>query len=130
MLEINNIYKGDCIELLKECPKGRLLLTDIPYGGVSRTDCHLRNLDKGAADVVTFELPVFLDAIYGLADVIIVWCWITQVSEIFNYFNNKGTGTVRQLIWAKSNPSPLNGKYVYLSGTENAIWFKKKELAR
>ena len=29
------------------------------------------------------------------------------------------------MIWAKSNPSPMNGEYIYLSGTENAVWFKK-----
>lgn len=35
-------------------------------------------------------------------------------------------GTTRQLIWRKTNPSPMNGEYIYLSGIENAIWFKKK----
>ena len=30
------------------------------------------------------------------------------------------------MVWCKSNPSPMNGEYVYLSGTENAVWFKKK----
>ena len=25
-----------------------------------------------------------------------------------------------------SNPSPLNGQYIYLSGVENAVWFKKR----
>lgn len=33
---------------------------------------------------------------------------------------------MRQLTWTKSNPSPMNGNYIYLSGTENAIWFKKR----
>lgn len=30
------------------------------------------------------------------------------------------------MVWQKSNPSPMNGKHVYLSGVEFAIWFKKK----
>lgn len=30
------------------------------------------------------------------------------------------------MIWEKSNPSPMNGKYIYLSGIENAVWFRKK----
>ena len=38
----------------------------------------------------------------------------------------KKKGTVRQIIWAKTNPSPMNGEYIYLSSTENAVWFKKK----
>lgn len=33
---------------------------------------------------------------------------------------------MRVLVWQKSNPSPMNGKLVYLSGVEFAIWFKKK----
>ena len=37
----------------------------------------------------------------------------------------KKKGTVRQLVWCKSNPSPMNGEYIYLSGVENAVWFKK-----
>ena len=54
---------------------------------------------------------------------------MNQISPIFNYFDNlakKGKGTVRQLVWKKTNPSPMNGEYIYLSGLENAIWFKKK----
>ena len=52
-----------------------------------------------------------------------------QVSPIYNFFKNKrleGKGTLRQLIWSKTNPSPMNGEYVYLSSVENCIWFKKK----
>lgn len=30
------------------------------------------------------------------------------------------------MIWEKTNPSPMNGEYIYLSGIENAIWFKKR----
>lgn len=37
-----------------------------------------------------------------------------------------GGGTVRPIVWQKSNPSPMNGEYVYLSGVEFAVWFKKK----
>ena len=33
---------------------------------------------------------------------------------------------MRQLVWTKSNPSPMNGDYVYLSAIENAVWFRKK----
>ena len=30
------------------------------------------------------------------------------------------------LVWEKSNPSPMNGQYVYLSGVELAVWFKPR----
>lgn len=48
-----------------------------------------------------------------------------QFSHIYEFFNQKNEGTVRQLVWCKTNPSVMNGKYVYLSSTENAVWFKK-----
>lgn len=41
-------------------------------------------------------------------------------------YQKKGKGTVRQLIWKKTNPSPMNGQHIYLSGIENAVWFKKR----
>lgn len=69
------------------------------------------------------------DAIYEKADIFIIFCGQNQLSEIFNYFNDKQKdkkGTVRQLFWCKTNPSPMNGEYLYLSGIENAVWFKKK----
>lgn len=118
---------SNCLEL--EIPKCRLLLTDIPYEEVNRNDNGLRNLDKGKADKKTFEIHDFLEHIYESFDICIIFCGQNQLSEIFNYFNEKQKkklGTVRQLVWCKSNPSPMNGEYIYLSGTENAVWFKKR----
>lgn len=107
-----------------------LTITDIPYDSVNRSSNGLRNLDKGNADILTFDLHKFLDEIYRVTNgTIIIFCGMNQVSEIFNYFDEyakKGKGTVRQLIWKKTNPSPMNGDYIYLSGLENAVWFKKK----
>jgi len=121
------IINDNCMDI--QIPKCRLLLTDIPYEEVNRKDNGLRNLDKKNADIKTFEIQNFLDHIYESADIFIIFCGNEQYSEIYNYFNNKHKkkqGTVRQIIWAKSNPSPMNGEYIYLSGTENAVWFKKK----
>lgn len=72
----------------------------------------------------------FLQYVYDITKgTIIIFCGQNQISEIFNFFDEyakKGKGTVRQLVWKKTNPSPMNGDYIYLSGCENAIWFKKK----
>ena len=107
-----------------------LTLTDIPYGVVSRDDNGLRNLDKENADIMTFELKDFLLEAYRVTSgTIIIFCSKEQISEIYEFFNDKQKkklGTVRQLIWEKTNPSPMNGQYIYLSGIENAVWFKKK----
>ena len=104
-----------------------LTLTDIPYGEVNRASSGLRNFDKGDADIVTFELEPFIEEIYRITKgTIIVFCGQEQFSFIRNWFTNKDKTTVRQLVWKKSNPSPVNGQYSYLSGLENAVWCKKK----
>lgn len=107
-----------------------LTLTDIPYGSVNRKDNGLRNLNKGNADIETFNLQEFLKEVDRVtAGTIIIFCGVNQVSEIYDYFaekQEKKQGTVRQLIWTKTNPSPMNGDYIYLSAIENAVWFRKK----
>lgn len=126
------LLQGDCLKLMQDIPDKSidLVLTDIPYNEVNRKDNGLRKLDKENADILTFDLLIFLEQLYDKAkSTIIIFCGREQVSIIHSFFNNKqkkGMGTVRQLIWEKSNPSPMNGQHVYLSGIENAIWFKKR----
>lgn len=107
-----------------------LTLTDIPYGEVNRDSNGLRTLDKEEADTMTFDLQDFLPEVYRVTKgTIIIFCGKEQLSEIHKFFSDKqkkNKGTVRQLIWKKTNPSPMNGDYIYLSGIENAIWFKKR----
>jgi len=126
-----DLILGNCLE--EKIPKCRLLLTDIPYERVNRDNNGLRNLNKGKADEGTFEINDFLNHIYDSFDICIIFCGNEQYSKIYEYFSNKQQkrlGTVRQIIWAKSNPSPMNGEYIYLNGTENAVWFKKKSTGR
>ena len=126
------LLQGDCMELMNNIPNESidLVLTDIPYNVVNREDNGLRKLDKENADILTFDLIDFLEQLYDKTkSTIIIFCGKEQVSIIHSFFNNKqkkGKGTVRQLIWEKSNPSPMNGQHIYLSGVENAIWFKKR----
>ena len=130
---MNKIINKDCIWYMEAGITDNsvdLTLTDIPYGAVNRASNGLRNLDKGDADIMTFELQEFLSEVYRVTKgTCIIFCGQGQVSEIFNFFfekQKKQKGTVRQLIWHKSNPSPMNGQHIYLSGIENAIWFKKR----
>ena len=127
-MEYDYIERGDCLKLMKFLPDNsvNLTLTDIPYDGVNRASNGLRVLDKSKADIITFNLNEFLEEVYRVTKgTIIIFCGQNQLSEIFDYFKIKD-GTVRQLIWKKTNPSPMNGQYIYLSGIENAIWFKKR----
>lgn len=129
---INELVCDDCMSYMPKIQTGgvNLTITDIPYGEVNRNSNGLRNLDKKAADILTFNLSDFLDEIYRITSgTIIIFCGKGQFSSIYNYFAEKqesNKGTVRQIVWEKSNPSPMNGQYIYLSGTENAVWFKKR----
>lgn len=107
-----------------------MTLTDIPYGEVNRDSNGLRTLNKENADVMTFDLEEFLKETFRVTSgTIIIFCGKEQLSQIHKFFSEKQKkhqGTVRQLIWEKLNPSPMNGQYIYLSGIENAVWFKKR----
>ena len=131
-MDKNIIYNQDCIDYMKSQIDNcfDVTLTDIPYGEVNRDSNGLRELSKSNADILTFDLQTFLQEVYRLTKgTIIIFCGKEQVSTIHKFFSEKQKkhlGTVRQLIWEKSNPSPMNGQYIYLSGIENAIWFKKR----
>lgn len=119
---------GDCLELMKDIPDNSVdfVFTDIPYGEVNRKSNGLRNLDKGKADEETFCLREFLPKVYRIVkNSVCIFCGREQFSEIYSFFCKK-EGTVRPIVWEKSNPSPMNGQNVYLSGVEFAVWFKKK----
>ena len=127
----NKVLNEDCISFMKTMSNNSvdLTLTDIPYDVVNRVSNGLRSLDKKEADIMTFDLQDFLKEVFRVSgNSIIIFCSKEQLSEIYAFFAEKQSqkkGTVRQLIWQKSNPSPMNGQYVYLSGVENAVWFKK-----
>ena len=131
--ESGMIFNADCMEVMSSIKQGGVFdvtLTDIPYDMVNRADNGLRNLDKSHADILTFNLGNFLNEIYRLTKgTIIIFCGNEQYSTIYDYFSTKSAqkeGTTRQIIWHKTNPSPMNGQYIYLSATENAVWFKKR----
>lgn len=103
-----------------------LLLTDIPYDGVNRKSNGLRNLDKRDADVITFDLDIFLnDVVRIVRGSGYIFCGWGQISNITNMLSNAGL-SVRLCVWKKTNPSPMNGQHIWLSGAEFAVYFKKK----
>lgn len=121
------LLNADCMNI--KLPKCRLLLTDIPYDTINRSDNGLRNLNKGNADIATFEINDFLNHIYDAFDICIIFCSREQLGEISHFFNKKN-GITRQIVWCKTNPSPMNGEYTYLSSIENAIFYKKKNTGK
>ena len=118
------IYHGDCREVLPTLPEVDLVLTDIPYGEVNRESGGLRSLDKGAADIITVpteHLPPLLRA-----PSVYVFCGTEQVSDLRKGFVFFGM-TIRLCIWEKTNPSPMNGQYLWLSSLEACVFARTKK---
>ena len=126
ILEKNSVIQGDCLEVMKDIPDKSidLLLTDIPYNGVNRKSNGLRNLDKGKADILNISLgdlmKEFIRVVKGSG---YIFCGWSQISEIVDILKDKGI-SVRLCCWRKTNPSPMNGKVIWLSGAEYCVYFK------
>lgn len=128
MLQINQLYNICCMEGFKQIDDKsiNLLLTDIPFSEVNRKSNGLRNLDKGAADILTFDLNFFLEECNRVCKgSIYIFCGTEQVSMIRAKLVKLGLST-RHCIYEKTNPSPMNGQRIWLSSIENCIFAKNK----
>lgn len=127
---INQIYNEDCLETMKRMPDKSidLVLTDIPY-----EECDIDNnglwtkawdtMEK--ADKGTFDLDIFIGELDRICKgSFYIFCGMEQISQIRKYFRVKGH-TTRLIVWEKTNPTPFNAKFVYLSGIETCVWIKK-----
>jgi len=128
---INKIYNEDCLITMSKMADNSvdLILTDIPYeecdvnnNGIWDKNTNMNDMHK--ADKNTFNLQVFLKEIDRICKgSFYIFCGTEQVSQIRAYFNIKNT--TRLIIWEKTNPMPINGQYVFLSGIETCVWAKK-----
>ena len=125
---LNKIILGDCIDVMRGMPDKSvdLFLTDIPFDGVNRKSNGLRELDKGKADIITFDLTEFMiqaDRITnGSGYIFCGWGQISLISD----FLTKNNLSVRLGFWKKTNPSPMNGEHIFLSGIEPFVYWKNK----
>lgn len=127
-MRLNYIDNCDCMERLRSLPSDSVhaVITDIPYGVVNRASNGLRDLDRGAADIVTFDLQQLLAELIRIASgSIYIFCGTEQVSEIRGTLAAAKLST-RLCIWEKTNPSPVNGQHIWLSGIECCVYGKKK----
>lgn len=124
---MNKVLHGDCLELMKEIPDGSIdmILCDLPYGEVNRKSSGLRILDKGIADVCSIDLDK-LCIEYGRVckGTVYLFCGIEQISFLTSKLKQLGFST-RLGQWEKSNPSPMNGTKVWLSGSEFCVIGRK-----
>ena len=134
------LYQGDCLpvmqQLINNGVKVDCVLTDIPYDGVNASGeerakygGQLRKLDKGKADVLTFDLKEFCHALEQLSQgSIYIFCGITQVAPIMQYFKTRSKEfMIRHCIWEKTNPPPTNGQHMWLSSFENCVFIKRRK---
>lgn len=121
------LYQGDCLEVMKQIPDGSvdMILTDIPYDEVNQISGGLRKLDRGIADKATFNLYNFLESILNKFNgSCYIFCGIGQISTIDKFFRSSGL-TTRLCQWEKTNPSPMNGTRLWLSGSEFCVFARK-----
>lgn len=128
MVELNKVIHGDCLEVMKGITDKSidLLLTDIPYNGVNRKSNGLRNLDKGNADVLDIPLNIIIEEFVRVTSGSgYVFCEWEQISEIINIIRQHNLSN-RLCVWEKTNPSPMNGQHIWLSGAEFCVFFRNK----
>ena len=124
----NKIYNQDCLDVMREMNNDSvdLLLTDIPYGGVNRKSNGLRNLDKKDADTFIMDMQILVKEMVRVTKGSgYIFCGWEQMSEIVSIIRELGVSN-RIIVWEKTNPSPMNGQSIWLSGIELAVYFKKK----
>ena len=118
------IYNNDCMKILPTLDNKSvdLVVTDIPYGKVNRKHGSLRKLDKGKADIITFDLDIFVNELARVTKgSIYIFCGTEQVSDIRKILIQNKMST-RLCIWEKTNPSPMNGDKIWLSGIECCVF--------
>ena len=128
-MEINKIYHGDCIELLKQVKSDSvdLILTDPPYNiakdnnfdTMGRAGIDFGEWDKG------FDLFSWIDEIPRLlkkdASVIIFNDW-KNLGDIARHCEKNGMIVKNMFRWVKTNPMPRNRDRLYITDFEVAIW--------
>ena len=126
-MEINKIYNEDCLEGMKRIADGSvdMILCDLPYGEVNRKSSGLRNLNKGLADECNMDLYMLCNE-YGriCKGTVYLFCGIEQISLLTSTLKKIGFST-RLGQWEKTNPSPMNGDKVWLSGSEFCVIGRK-----
>jgi len=119
------LYFGDCLDVMPTLSPVDMVLTDIPYHEVNQKSSGLRNLDKGKADEKGLDIPTTIQHLINLTTgSIYVFCGTMQISLIVELMRKNGL-TVRVGAWNKTNPSPMNGSRLWLSGLEFCVFGRR-----
>ena len=121
---MSQLILGDCLEKMKDIPDKSigLVVADIPYNNVNRKTNGLRQIDKGIADSSIIDIPKLINELKRICrGSIYIFCEYNQVSLIRILLQDLST---RVIVWEKTNPSPMNGKSIWLSGIELCVFAK------
>lgn len=122
-------HVGDCFDVMATLPDGSvdMILTDVPYNEVNRKSGGLRALDKGVADDAPFSIAELSAAMSRVCSgSVYVFCGFKQISDISIQLENAGF-SIRVGVWHKTNPSPMNGQRMWLSGLEFCVFGRKSK---
>lgn len=123
------LHHGDCLEVMKSIPDKSvdLVLTDLPYGEVNSEagrNGGIRDLQVGIADTLDFDLNEAVNESLRICKgSIYFFCGFNQVSFLRSTLSFNGLAT-RLCIWEKTNPSPMNGQFTWLSSIECCVFGK------
>lgn len=134
-IEPNNIYCGDCYELIKEMPDKSvdLILTDPPYqiegihgSGILKTRGHQPSFHKELAENQLdkgIDIKILDDFVRVMKKInIYLWCNKEQIYDYMTYFVKEHNCSFEILVWCKENPIPFCGTH-YLVDKEYCLYF-------
>ena len=134
-IELNKIYLGDCLEVIKEFPDKSidLLLTDPPYsislnggGSIKKKIDYRRGSLLGIGSNPNFTLIPFLEVVRPKLKRFHAYIWMSKdtLPETLNWIiKNKFMWNI--LIWSKINPVPAYNN-TYLSDIEYCVFIREK----
>lgn len=116
------LYLGDCRDILPALPTEHVVITDVPYGEravAERVENGLRPMEFGDWDVSGVADEAI--ALVKDAPSIIAFCSDQQISYLFKILQGRSG---RTLAWRKTNPTVVNGQYLFQSSLELAVYSK------
>lgn len=127
--EYSTLMQGDCLERMKEVPKGSvdLVLTDPPYNiskkngfcSMGRVGIDFGEWDKGFD---LFSYMEFLPEILKKDGSAIIFNDWKNLGDISRYGEKLGLVVKDMIRWEKSNPMPRNRDRRYVVDFEVAVW--------
>ena len=122
-----DLMEGDCLQLMRELPDASvdMILCDLPYGEVNQKSGGLRKLDRGNADDCGIDLAALVSTWVRIGKgSFYAFCGTEQISSLVAAFRKHGL-TTRVCVWEKTNPNPMNGTRLWLSGLEFCVFARK-----